>query len=165
MRALLSVVFALCLPALAYGQPTAIDRLTPPLPTAGEQRAADVASWVTVGTVLSLDAWDAWHQEDRVQAFVVMGVRVGLIYGLTSIVKEAFPRERPCAPVCGLDHANGSFYSMHTAFAFSAIGGPRLVFVLPLAMGTGGLRILADKHYLTDVLVGAAVGAATSRIR
>ena len=30
---------------------------------------------------------------------------------------------------------------------------------LPAAAATGGLRMIADKHYLTDVLTGAALGA------
>lgn len=51
------------------------------------------------------------------------------------------------------------------ADAFAGLGGPRLEFALPLAVSTGGLRVAADKHWLTDVLAGAAVGAITSRIR
>jgi membrane-associated phospholipid phosphatase len=54
---------------------------------------------------------------------------------------------------------------MHTALAFSAVGGKRLAFTLPLAISTGGLRVAAGKHYVTDVLTGAAIGYATSFIR
>jgi membrane-associated phospholipid phosphatase len=69
---------------------------------------------------------------------------------------------------------NMSFFSGHTTFAFAtavAAGtlaelrsyhGRQWVWAvgLPLAAASGYLRMAADKHYLTDVLVGAAVGAA-----
>jgi membrane-associated phospholipid phosphatase len=94
-------------------------------------------------------------------------VRLGLTYGASQLVKMLVHRQRPCAPsnTCGIDTPDASFYSMHTAFAFETLGGPRLAVALPLSIGTGGLRIAANKHWLSDVLVGAAVGAATSRIR
>jgi membrane-associated phospholipid phosphatase len=69
---------------------------------------------------------------------------------------------------------NLSFFSGHTAFSFAIavaagevaeLRGYESAWVawavgLPLAAGVGYLRIAADKHYLTDVLTGAAVGAA-----
>ena len=69
---------------------------------------------------------------------------------------------------------NLSFFSGHATFAFSSVvaagtlaelrsyRGRALVWIvgLPLAAAVGYLRIAADKHYLSDVLVGAAVGAA-----
>jgi membrane-associated phospholipid phosphatase len=67
---------------------------------------------------------------------------------------------------------NVSFYSGHTSFttaiAVSAgmcasLRGERNAWMVwatgvPLALGTGYLRIAADKHYASDVLVGAAMG-------
>lgn len=67
-----------------------------------------------------------------------------------------------------------SFFSGHTtwAFALATAGGTvasmrgydlaPLVWAigLPLATLTGYLRVAADKHYFTDVIVGAAVGSA-----
>ena len=73
--------------------------------------------------------------------------------------ERVIERERPD----GSDRL--SFYSMHTAMAFQTLGGPRLAVALPVSVGTGGLRVAAGKHWLTDVLVGAGVGALTSRIR
>jgi membrane-associated phospholipid phosphatase len=69
---------------------------------------------------------------------------------------------------------NVSFYSMHTSFAFSIVAATGTVAGLrgydsapyiwgigmPLAALTGFMRIAADRHYLTDVLTGAAVGTA-----
>jgi membrane-associated phospholipid phosphatase len=67
-----------------------------------------------------------------------------------------------------------SFYSGHTTFAFAVAaaagtisdlrgydGAPWVWGVgLTIAATTGYLRIAADRHYLTDVLVGAATGLA-----
>lgn len=169
VKIIASVIFAVLLGAsCAQAQ---VDGLTPPLPTAGERRAADIASWGTVVAAVALDAHATWktHCEDSWDecegAMVRSALRVGLTLGVTQLVKMAVHRQRPCANECGFDSPNSSFYSMHTALAFSTLGGPRLAFALPLSVGTGGLRIAAGKHYLTDVLVGVGVGALTSRIR
>ncbi|PTL81745.1 phosphatase PAP2 family protein [Vitiosangium sp. GDMCC 1.1324] len=67
-----------------------------------------------------------------------------------------------------------SFYSGHTSFAFSLVvtvgtlaelrgyPGRWLVWTvgLPLAALVGSLRMVSDKHYLTDVLVGSLAGSA-----
>ena len=92
----------------------------------------------------------------------MQGARIGVTYGVGLAVKGLTKRDRPCAPDCGL---GDSFYSLHTALPFSAVGGPRLAFVLPFAISTGGLRVAADKHWLTDVLAGAGAGYLASLIR
>lgn len=150
--------------APAEAQSTALDRLTPPLPTPTERSIADLASWGTVAAALALDTKASWDQADRRRAFEREGLRLGLTYTVAEIVKLAVHRDRPCAPSCGIDSPTSSFYSLHTAFGFSTLGGPRLAVSLPLAISTGGLRIAAGKHYLTDVLVGAAAGALASRL-
>jgi membrane-associated phospholipid phosphatase len=132
------------------------------LPTTSEQRVADLASWATVLTALTLDGLDTPRSRGPL---LKTGLRVGLAIGTTQIVKQLVHRHRPCAPVCGIDSPDSSFFSMHTTLAFSTLGGPRLAFAIPLAVGTGTGRVLANKHWLTDTLVGAGVGAALSRIR
>lgn len=164
MKTILALLFVLATAAPACAQ-TAIDRWTPALPTAAERRAADLASWVTAVLPVALDANASWDAPDRLRAFELQGVRVGVTYGAVFAAKLLVHRLRPCAPACGTDNPNYSFFSGHTAIAFSTIGGAPLSFTLPLAISTGGLRIAAGKHWLTDVLAGAAVGAATSRIR
>jgi membrane-associated phospholipid phosphatase len=167
----IALVLVVVASAHAGAQALPIDRLTPPLPTAGERQAADIASWVTVSAAVALDAHATWKThcqnswDECEWALVKSGMRVGITYGAVLLVKAIVHRERPCAPSCGIDHPDASFYSAHTALAFSTIGGPRLAVSLPLAISTGGLRLMANKHYLTDVLTGAAVGALTSRIR
>ncbi len=68
---------------------------------------------------------------------------------------------------------NLSFFSAHVTLAFAAAVSGATVATLRgydtapylwvvgglMALGTGYLRIAADRHYLSDVLVGAAVGA------
>lgn len=104
---------------------------------------------------------------------------------ITTLIFKTVARARPsyaeCAkdpkydPLCKL-HATGSFPSGHTNTAFTAAGlscahhlhvplyGDRLADVLAcvgtltLATTTGTLRILGDRHYATDVLVGALIG-------
>jgi membrane-associated phospholipid phosphatase len=102
---------------------------------------------------------------------------------LNQIVKMAVGRERPFVHALpegdkpSTDNPpdnNLSFYSGHTTwtFAFATAAGTiasrrgyRSAPVvwgagLALAATTGYLRIAGDKHYLTDVLTGAATGAA-----
>ena len=144
-------------------QSTAFDRLTPALPTANERKAADIASWVTAGVAIGLDFKESWKggKEERL-AFVA---KVGTVYAITFLIKEIAHRKRPCSPECGVDRSDSSFPSGHTAIAFSTMGGPRMAISVPLAVSTGGLRIAAGKHWLTDTLVGAGVGLLASRIR
>lgn len=160
MKRMLHIVALLtCLAAPAAAQGTSFDRLTPALPTAGERRAASIASWVTVGTLIALDTRASWKRDDRAFALQMEGVRLFATFTVATLAKGLAHRERPD----GSDRQ--SFYSMHTAMAFQTLGGPRVLVAVPLSVGTGGLRIAAGKHWLTDVLVGAGVGSLTSRLR
>lgn len=148
-----------------------VDTWLSPLPTAGERKAADIASWATDVTVIALDVRATWkaHCEDTWDAceaaLFKTGLRYGTVYGATFLLKKAFARTRPCAPACGSDNPDFSFPSGHTASAFAAVGGPSIYVAVPLAVTTGGLRIAAGKHWLTDTLFGAGIGLAASRIR
>jgi len=135
------------------------------LPTASERRIADIASWGTVLTVVALDTQTSWKAPDPGHAFLLEGLRLGTTYGVVFLAKSLIHRDRPCAPDCGIDNPESSFFSGHTAGAFQTIGGPRLAFSLPFAVSTGTLRVAAGKHWVTDTLVGAGVGLLTSRIR
>jgi membrane-associated phospholipid phosphatase len=102
---------------------------------------------------------------------------------VNQLVKFLVVRERPDAHARALDEPGPyprsvddhlSFYSGHTTEATSlavaagtvaSMRGYRLAPVvwgagLPIALATGYLRIAADRHYFTDVLTGALVGAA-----
>lgn len=138
---------------------------TPPLPTRPERTAADVASWATVAADVALDTRASWECPDRARCLERQGLRTAAVYTTVFAAKIWVHRDRPCAPDCGIDRPDTSFFSGHTALAFSTLGGPRLAVALPLAISTGGLRVAAGKHFVSDVLMGALVGAATSRIR
>lgn len=103
-----------------------------------------------------------------------------LALGLTDVVKHVFHRPRPYAHSCeppapdalAKPDAQLSFFSGHTAAAFAlAVANGRVASELgfrdagavkwtglALAASTGVLRIAAGRHYLSDVLAGAAVG-------
>ncbi|HEY4243379.1 MAG TPA: phosphatase PAP2 family protein [Kofleriaceae bacterium] len=96
---------------------------------------------------------------------------------LTQGVKLVVARARPYAafgtPLAGDSEQNLSFYSGHTCLGFAlAVSAGEVAHRrhselepviwgagLALAATTGYLRIAADQHSLTDVLVGAGVGA------
>lgn len=108
---------------------------------------------------------------------------VSLVSLLNQAVKFSVGRERPFVHVLDeslkpytaspLDN-NVSFFSGHTSFTMSlAVGAGTLAWMrgykaapwiwgvgIPLSLFVGYLRIGADKHYFTDVLTGALVGAA-----
>lgn len=101
---------------------------------------------------------------------------------LTNGIKVAARRERPFGQSIGCPDSpectggvNRSFISGHTAFAFTGAGltcvthrhlplygrvGDKLACATTLTMAslTGVFRIMADKHWMTDVLGGAGVG-------
>ena len=113
-----------------------------------------------------------------------MGVAFGTLavnMALTDVVKRLADRPRPYAHFCrphrpedlAMDDAHYSFYSGHssTSFAMAVAAGMLSHYHgyrneagvwatgLTLATATGVLRIAADRHYATDVMVGAAAGA------
>lgn len=135
------------------------------LPTDGERKAAEIASYVTAIVPVVLDAKVSWDCPERLHCFEMQGLRIGTAYGIAFLAKTFIREDRPCAPRCGVDAPNKSFFSGHTMLPFTATGGPSFAIVLPFGAGTGALRVLADKHYWWDVAVGAGVGLATSRIR
>ena len=102
---------------------------------------------------------------------------------LNQLVKFVVVRERPDAHALALSGSNAhltsvddnlSFYSGHASEAVSlavaagtvaSLRGYRLAPLvwgtsLPLALGAGYLRLAADRHYCTDVIVGVVVGVA-----
>lgn len=161
----LSILLVATLCGSVQAQSLPFDRLTPPLPTPTQRHVADVVSWATVITAIALDTQQSWGSNDRAHALKYQAIRIGFVWGSSAFVKAVVHRSRPCAPACGIDNPSASYFSAHTAFAFSTVGGPRLSIALPLSVSTGGLRIAANKHWLTDVLAGAGIGTMASWIR
>lgn len=88
------------------------------------------------------------------------GLRTGLLLGVNELVKRTVKRERPD----GSDRK--SFFSMHTALTcVSGLNSKRQVLGAVLCGAVGYLRIAGQKHWLTDVLVGAGTGVTFALVK
>jgi membrane-associated phospholipid phosphatase len=144
------------------------------------------ASVLTPIAVLGLDfllAWksDATWRDGAIDALLIIEASVAS-QALNQGVKFLAGRERPFVAALPADqksmteHPNDnnlSFFSGHSSLTFSLVAAGAtiahargykywwaiLAAGLPLAATTALLRMVADKHYLTDVLAGAALGA------
>ena len=163
------------------------DALTAIRAPLGQQRTIDLVSYVTLGVMPAGGLLYSFWQADDFAAFgvdtllVVEAVLAAAVFN--QLVKFTVGRERPFvarlsqeakAMVSHPDDNNVSFFSGHATMAFclaTAVGtvaelrGYRYrawVWSLGMALATTTtvLRMVADKHYFTDVLTGAVVGAA-----
>jgi membrane-associated phospholipid phosphatase len=112
---------------------------------------------------------------------MIMAESTFMALAVNNVAKIAFQRQRPYAHAASMSEEgltssshsdNLSFFSGHTTLAFSmavsagTIASMRDYKLAPVIWGvgltsaaaTGYFRIAADKHYMSDVLVGAAVG-------
>jgi undecaprenyl-diphosphatase len=115
--------------------------------------------------------------------FGAAGVRPAIVMALTgalgvvlyTLLKHLFVRERPFITHTAINQAAApldrySFPSGHTlhavSFAWQASWHfPELAWVLlPLAALIGGSRVVLGLHYPSDVLAGAAIGAALAEL-
>jgi len=133
--------------------------------------------------LLALDTQREGRLDELAGDGLVIAEAVALNGALTQIVKFAAGRERPFVHALPPDQKpltahpadnNVSFYSSHTSFAFSLAVSTatvasmrhyrwaRVIWGVGLvgAAAVGYLRIAADQHYLTDVVVGAVAGSA-----
>lgn len=164
-------------------------------PTEGQRNVADTASTVLLAALMVAPYATATAHTVRLHGsfwdaaglWLVNSEALGVALLATTLTKGAAGRERPFAtaeglaamcsnnpsdPKCGSDR-NASFFSGHSAMAFTAAGllCTQQIFFGVKGMdglGCGGgmiaatatamLRIVADMHYATDTFVGAAVG-------
>lgn len=153
----------------------------------GQQRTVDLVSYLTLGVMPAGGLLYSFWQADDFTAFgvdtllVVEAVLAAAAFN--QLVKFTVGRERPFVARLSQeakvmtshpDDNNVSFFSGHATMAFSlatAVGtvaelrGYRYrawVWSIGMALATTTtvLRMVADKHYFTDVLTGAVVGAA-----
>lgn len=134
------------------------------LPTETGRKVADIASWGTTLTDIGLDTAHSFNCPNKLKCFEKQGLRNAINFGETFLAKTLVKRDRPCAPDCGIDKPNTSFFSGHTSFSFTAAGSNKKI-TIPLAIGTMFLRPMAGKHWLSDTLVGAGVGYLNSLIK
>jgi hypothetical protein len=147
--------------------------------------ASDALLYISVGAPLLLDGTKSWLDGHCDQAFGITAEWIeslALTAFITQAVKLAAARSRPNAigcvgGICGGEDERMSFFSGHAALSATGAGllcrnsiqkrvwGDALYQrALPCAAGigisltAGILRIAANKHWATDVLVGWAVG-------
>ncbi len=152
-----------------------------------ERKTAHMVSNVILGAIplMGLAQLAFLHDEIRMptsgewngfgSASMIYAETLAISLALNQVSKLIFMRQRPYARYMHQNDsdANVSFYSGHTSTAFvTAVaaatlndmkGGSHraLVWSVNLLMATavGYLRIAADKHFFTDVVVGGIVGA------
>ena len=124
------------------------------------------------------------------QASAAHATALGLTLTLGGAVKMLVSRARPYESECRNGQGEGcndgdiyqSFYSLHTGVAFTEAGFSCAMHMsrnlygdegtdalacgasLALAATTGAMRVVADRHYLTDVLIGAVLGFAVGYV-
>jgi membrane-associated phospholipid phosphatase len=172
---------ATCAPCDPSGL-TFLDRGTVGNVRAGAAMASDVALFATGGAAGFLLAAESRADLGVVREdLTVLSQAVGTASALTNWSKVVFHRPRPYRYVSGAAGSGGaaesglSFPSGHTSAAFAAAfaywsiqarrgtaaaKAPKIVTLVALATATGVLRVVARKHFPTDVLAGAALGAA-----
>ncbi|MGZ6124930.1 MAG: phosphatase PAP2 family protein [Myxococcales bacterium] len=132
-----------------------------------------------------LVTWGIRGDGDAALRFALVAVEaLAINTAATTLLQRTSGRARPFAGDCGTAVAgcpppaqdNTSFPSGHTSTAFTAasllciqhsrqeIFGKADPLVCPLAIAaataTGALRVVADRHWASDVIAGAALGAA-----
>lgn len=124
-----------------------------------EERADAISDW----TLYALLVWpivEGLNGPDSVKKLGSLAAAHYMSSSLTHWTKTRANRVRPNG------RGEESFFSGHTSAAFTSASficatenSDKCVVGLGLATATGYLRIGARKHYMTDVLVGAIVGA------
>jgi membrane-associated phospholipid phosphatase len=128
--------------------------------------APPVADWLALGTSRTL-------LDDVVVFTESLTVNGALTTGVKYAVQRPIPRAYSDSAVAASPHSYRSFYSGHTSLAFAALATTSVtlnarygltwqpwVATVVLGASVGLERVLAGYHFYTDVLVGAAAGAA-----
>ncbi len=149
----------------------------------GAAKASDIMVYTTMAAPISLTLTDQGSLEAG--TIGVMYLETMLLQGaMTFLAKNAFERTRPYVyndnpdipPALKMEKTSRrSFYSGHTSSAFASMVFLASVFerlypdssargwvwggCMAAAATTGYLRYAAGRHYPTDILVGAAMGA------
>lgn len=151
MKTLVGIMLACLLVAqTTFAEPT-------PLVWPSHRPIAEALSNGFVYSNIGLQTLHSFQSSDRRHAFTCQGIDQGVALGAALLAKFTVHRLRPDG---SNDH---SFFSGHTTNAMVSTGWNVRVAV-PLAFSAGYMRMAANKHYLSDVLTGAAVGWASSQL-
>jgi membrane-associated phospholipid phosphatase len=123
--------------------------------------------------------WVGKNKDTAIQLALINAETFAVTEVLTLTVANALPRSRPADAACENDpHCVKSFWSGHAANAFAAASlvctehealdlysgkadAAACGISLAAASAVGVLRIAADDHHASDVIVGAVIGGAT----
>jgi len=166
----------------------AFDRVATRLWSPAAGKASDVLLWGSVGGVFVASAAEALVHRHTARKWLVQGVVMAesilVASGLTSIAKVSVRRARPefynpeaPASVRATPDASLSFWSGHTAITAAALTsfavvewqeepGTPMAWASAVAAGlviptVASLRVVAGKHFPTDVITGGLLGIAT----
>ncbi len=166
----------ICLSILLLFAQSSLAQTALTLPTAGERKAADIASYITLGTNMTMAIANCYHNgEWDTKCLLRVGVKNGATLLISEGLKRLIHEGRPCEPshACGIDTGTGSIPSGHAIFSFVNVdpfGQSHLGFSVEysIAFGTATGRVLAGKHNWWDVLASAVMGqginAATNKL-
>lgn len=131
-------------------------------------RADDYLQFSPIIIAYSLDAFGIESKTDLANRTVILLKSEIIMYSTVVLLKNATHVLRPDGS------SYTSFPSGHTAQAFAAATflneeyGERFKWMpflsYGIASGVGGLRIANNKHYISDVLVGAGIGILSTKI-
>lgn len=131
--------------------------------TQPELKSADLLQYSPAAIMLALKAFGVESRNDWPRMLTADGAAVVIQAGITNAVKYAVKRERPDG------RAFNSYPSGHTATAFMVAQmlhkeygetlSPRIsVAGYGIAATTGIFRTIANRHWCSDVMAGAAIG-------
>lgn len=120
---------------------------------ADERKVADVISYGTVITQITLDTIHSIKSEDKKRDFSRQGLKLALTISESELIKKLIHVRRPD----GSD--DKSFWSEHSAIASTSGKG---MIGVSLTVSTMSGRVIAKKHRVIDVLTGAGIGLLNS---
>jgi membrane-associated phospholipid phosphatase len=164
------------IPATIYGLDSPLERNVKNIPDSTAGNLTSIGQGTTLGSLGLIYGWGLYSHNDEARHAVLTGVEgIGLSSLLTLGIKAAFGRKRPVAGAGPLAFFQGgqSFISGDTTPTFAAAATISEAFdyhwwaAIPaysLAVMTGVGRMGKDRHWASDILGSALVGAGTTEL-
>jgi len=131
--------------------------------------ADDYFKWMPYAAVFFLDVFGVGTKSGWKKQLLITGASEAIRYGVADSLKRTIDEHRPAPYV-----RENSFPSGHTSSSFAAAEfmHQELKESLPLlscagyfaATSTAAIRLMKNKHWLIDVVAGAVVGIAATKI-